>query len=720
MAIWDAIVGAAKKVVKRVADPVGYKEEQEQNELLAYWKRIFNQDYNAHKPWREQWDQWEREYQGWREFGNIRDTVNAANKQVRTIINFPRMIIEALIDLNIPQADFRPVAKDDEKAVESLKNYVSYVVRSSQPTLEEINLSNERRVLKFGGAFYKVHWNNNIKRAGYVGDIEISMPHPKEIIPNHSATGIHDLEHYHHVTNKTAKAILRQWPHLTKEDLENKAILYKEFDETVSNDNIMTTQEEGDRDSGLNRYTIIETTYRDEDGDICKLWWSGDLLIKHIPKFYYRRDENGNIMEKEPLEEDLVVRAGIDPETGEERYVTIPAYQKVPTGEVDPETGEPVYELVQTELEPYIPKCFDIIYQPYIPRDRCFWGISIFEDLHDPFESIKKFIYIVEEKFLRGDKKIIVDDEELKNKLLDPLSEIIVAQNAANVKTVDFGGIDGIALIEKWKEWMQLMTGATNPVLGVHDPGVKSGKQAQTYIDAANFKVAIKSAYKAAAYRQLYRVIADFALAFADYDRPYRLTGNNLTESEVIYGTFNRLNMLRDDNGNLIWPDFDIENKTGDAGWMQSKGQIFENVTILANNGRFEPSPGNLYLLKILQKLGIPYLDDIISEMEQEVALMKQQMYGGMPVAGQSAGGQPPPVDPQQMAAMIAQFPLDVQRKLIRLAPEELGAFFNLPPDVQAILAQQQLDDIKFFLQATPNEQNQMLQEWQEQIERGE
>lgn len=701
MGIWEGIKTAVNKVVKRVAEYKDEKEQEQQEvELLTYWKRIFEQDRRAKQEWDERFDRWEAEYNGSREFDNISDPINAGNKKVRTVINFVRMIVEALLDLNVPKSDFRPVARDDEQAVESLKSYVEYVIRASKPSIEEINLNNERRVLKFGGAFWKVHWNNNIKRAGYVGDIEISMPHPKDIIPNHAATSIDDMEHYHHVTNRTAKYILRKWPYITKEELENKAALYREYDEIIDSQQIpVTDPQPGDKESGLEKYTIIETTYRDEDGDVCKLWWSGDLLIKHLPKFYYRRDDEGNIITTEVLEAGTEIRAGID------------------------ESGNPVFRMLEqdTEVEYYIPRSFDLIYQPYIPRDKCFWGISIMEDIHDPFESIKKFVYITEEKFLRGDKKIVVDDEELKNKLLDPLSEIIVAQNASNVKTVDFGGTDGIMLIEKWKEWLQLLTGSTNAVLGVHDPGVKSGKQAQTYIDAANFKVAIKSAYKAAAYRQLYRVIADFALAFADYDRPYRLTGKN---NEIIYGTFNRLNMLRDMNGNYIWPDFDIENKTGDAGWMQQKGEIFENITILANNGRFEPTPGNIYFLKILQKLGVPYLDDIIESMEADLAQMQMQAPPGQPLGlppGQPPETpQPPMVDPQQMAAMLMQFPPDIQQKLINLAPEELGAFFDLPPDVQVILAQQQLDDIKFFLQATPNEQNQMLQEWQEQLERGE
>jgi hypothetical protein len=448
--------------------------------------------------------------------------------------------------------------------------------------------------------------------------------------------------------------------------------------------------EEGSRESGLNKYTIIETTYKDKDGDICKLWWSGDLLIKHVPKFFYRRDEEGNPTDKEKLEEDLQVRMGVDPETSEELYDTIPAYIEQDTGEVD-EFGLPITEMVQNEVEYYIPKCWDIIYWPFIPRDKCWWGISIMEDVWDIQEAIKKAIYIHEEKHLRGTRKIICESEEDRQKISDPLSEVIVIRNPATVKDIDFGNdIDGIQWVNQLKEWMQLLTGTTDSALGVHNPGVTSGKQAQAYIEQANYKIALKSAYKAAAYKQLYRTVADFALAFCDYDRPYRIAGDRDVEE---YGVYNRLNMLRDLSGNLIYPDYDIE-IGAEAGFMKSKPQIFDALTNLAGQGRFEPSPGNLTFLKIIDKLGVPNLRDVIDQMEQDIQQQQQQMQ----MQQQAMQAQQPPAPPQQPPApgpmppqdggippevqqVLQQLPPEVQQMVAQLPPEQAMQFLSLPPE---------------------------------------
>lgn len=578
---WGELMGNKEMVVDA-------KKEEEDAELLEKWQPVFEADKRAKMPWNNRFDAWESIYNAGRDFQNMEDENNNANKSPRTIINFPRMIIESLIALDVPDPDFKAVAQDDEDTIEALKHYVMYVVRSAQPSLEEMNLHNERRVMKLGGAFTKIHWNNNAKKAGYVGEIELSAPHPKDIIPNHGATSIDDMEHYHHPNNRTANYITRKWKHITKDMLEQKAQLFKEYDEISGSQRItISDQESGDQEMGLEKYTIIETTYLDEDGDLCKFWWSGDLVIIHIPKFYYRRD-NGEILKS--------------------------------------------HEYEGKDADYYIPKSWDLVYQPFIPRDKCFWGISIMEDVHDINEAIKKAVYQHEEEHLKGNIQLLVGSQELKIALESSISKVHYVQDPnQNVKEINMrGNVDGVAWINQLKEWMQLLTGATNSALGVRDAGVTSGKQAQVYVEQANFKVALKSAYKASAYKRIYRVIADFAMAFVDEERPFRIKGTpppNLDptapQPKAMYGKFDRLAMLKDKSGNFIYPDYDIE-INAESGFMKSKSEVFNTLSNLAGQGRFEPNPGNLTFLKLLNKLGVPDLQAVIDEMAQNVKLSQE------------------------------------------------------------------------------------------------
>ena len=595
---WKKPFRALKKKVKKIVAPA-IEYDQETIDLLDYWQKQFEIDRFAKKKYDTLMDQWENMYNGNREFENVN---RRQEKEARTVVNFPRLIVEALIDMTIPDHDFKPVTAADESSINALKSYVGYVLRSSSPSLEEMNMSDERRVSKLGGTFKKVHWNNNIKRAGYVGEIEISNPHPKDIIPNKSATNFSDdMEHYHLPINRTEKYILRKWKDVTKDMLEEKAILYAEYDEILGDQRVTTvTDTTGvSKDTGLGKYTIIETTYRDEDGDICKLWWSGDLLIKHLPKFFYRRDEDGKPYRTETIEAGTQVRKGLD------------------------EYGNISYRVVDQDIEAeyYIPTCWDIVYQPFIMRDKCAWGISIMEDVWDLQESIKKALYSFEENFLKGRKKIMTGSSEIARKLNDPTSEIIHVSDPMEIKEVDLStNIDGVQWVNQLKEWMQLITGVTDAALGIHQPGVTSGDQAQAYISQSSNKLAIKSAYKSTSYKTLYRTIAEFALAFCDDDRPFRITGE---KGESMYGEFNRLSMLRDVNGDLIYPDFDIE-ISAEVGFMKNKSEMMNSIVSLAGQGRFEPTPGNMLILKILDKIGVPHLKEVIGQMEQDLQQAQQ------------------------------------------------------------------------------------------------
>ncbi len=625
---------ARKAAAKLARADDAYEPSEDERRLVETWKKRFAVDKRQKEEWDERFEYWESLYSGKREFGNL---TNDIDKTPRTLINWPKRFIEQHLDLNIPEPDLKPVAEDDEFMVKRLEGQVKYTIRASQPSLEEMNQQDERRVKKYGGCFRKVHWNNALRRAGYVGDVELSNPHPKHIVPNAGATSIDDMEHYHHVVNRTGNYIVRRWPHITLDALEKWADLDKGYDELTGKQDIEVTQEAThEPDSGLAKYTVVETTYRDEDGDICKFWWSGDLPIKHVPKFYYRRDERGQPLTEETATQPVQVFVGWGA-TGEPQFRVVEEGEKIPL---------------------YVPTCWDIVYQPRIPRDLCFWGISVYEDVADAQESVNKMVYGVEEQILKGRTKIFTTDEELKNRIQDPLSEVILTSDLNLVKEVQFGGdLEGhLAWLRMMKEVIQEMMGAENPVMGKPSPNVTSGRQAEMYIAQAQAMADAASAAKTAAYKRLYRVIADFHLAFSDYDRPYRLEGQAPDGGDV-YGTFNRLNMLRDRQGHLVYPDYDVE-IGAESGFMRQKSEILQMLTWLASGGRFEARPDNLVLLRVLDKLGVPHLKEAIRHMEDVIrkqeaaaqaqtrAMVTRQQQGGVVPGGaqqQGQGAQAPP-----------------------------------------------------------------------------
>jgi hypothetical protein len=672
LSLLDTLMRPVKAVRKKLAERKQTKmAEDKKTELIDKWKIQFESDRRAKSPIDSEINENEEYYQGKRTFGNLRDEGYNQSREVRTVINLVRTPIEALIDLSVPQPDLSAVARDDEYAVKVMNRYVDYVCKSQD--LEEINLENERRVKKFGGAFYKVHWNNAIKYGSYVGDIEISNPHPKHIIPNAGCISMDAMEHYHHVINQTQKYTLRRWKGVTKEDLEDKAILYTEYDELADGTNKVTvdgTTTSSSNESGLKRYTIIETSYLDDDGDMGKLWWSGELLLDHTPKFYWHRDDNGEPTDVEILELGTLIRTGID-DAGQP---IMKAIEEIST-DTDMQVLDAAGNLIGIKVDYYIPTGWDIIYQPYLPKDLSFWGTSMIDDIKDLYESILKAVYIQEESFLRGRKKIITDNDEDAKKIMDPGTEVI--RLVGTVKEIDIGTtIDGIGWINWLWSQIQLITGATNSAMGIHDPGVKSGKQAQLYVSQANFKANLASTYKAIAYRKLYRTVSDFAMAFCDDDRPFRLSGE---KNKPEYGKFSRLSMLRDDSGNVIYPNWDIS-VSAQAGFLQNKSEVFNQIVQLASQHAFEPTAGNVAYLKVLQKLGVPYMESIVRDLEealkkqeemvkQQQDLQRQQMKIQQQNQGQNQQNQPqaPQAQPPSPEEIIKQLPVQQQAQMMQM-----------------------------------------------------
>ena len=401
------------------------------------------------------------------------------------------------------------------------------------------------------------------------------------------------------------------------------------------------------------------------------------------------------------------------------------------------------------EVDYYVPKSWDLIYQPFIPRDKSFWGISIMEDIHDINEAIKKAVYQHEEQHLKGNKKILCDSQEVKIALESSISSVIYVKDPnQSTKEIDMNSnIDGVAWINQLKEWMQLLTGATNSALGVRDQGVTSGRQAQVYVEQANFKVALKTAYKASAYKRIYRTIADFALAFVDEARPFRIKGEPLQDPnadpstpqpKAQYGKFDRLAMLKDMSGNYIYPDFDIE-INAESGFMKSRSEVFNTLSNLAGQGRFEPNPGNLTFLKLLNKLGVPDLQGVIDEMGQIVRQMQQApkqeeqkgpaesiSFRDLPIAGQiqlaaKAGIQLQPQDLEQMqptgeaqgTAGESRMPQEGKQpqEEANIPPEILQAIQELPESIQELLLKMDPDKLEVFLSRPQEEQIAILQQ---------
>ncbi len=97
------------------------------------------------------------------------------------------IIVESQVDPNVPQPQFRGRDNDmDSRKAREREYAVRYVAENNR--LSDMNTRNERRLLKYGDAFWKAYWDSEMRCGSYEGDIRIRDIPVEAIYPDPSVT----------------------------------------------------------------------------------------------------------------------------------------------------------------------------------------------------------------------------------------------------------------------------------------------------------------------------------------------------------------------------------------------------------------------------------------------------------------------------------------------------------------------------------------------------
>jgi len=585
------------------------------------------------QPWNEKFDREEKIYVGDRTFGNTYSA--SASDDARTPIRISQSIIEAQIDLNIPEAVFKPIAEDDEAAVRKLQAEADYTIRNSD--LDEVNSSAERVVKKHGITCYKVLWNFNYQGPGFRGRPEIIEVHPKNIAWAAGSVDKNKCRCMYHVENETLQDCIKKYGDIAKKLPEYGLCADIKYDtvgdgngSNVKNTNDVNAQVDlfsEQMNHPLTKYAVVEKWYLDDDDELCLTVFSDKLILLKKPKYYHRRkydpgkeefelDEKGNeaLLDSETVEEDYGYDEEYNDENGETKKVSI---VKIPKG-----TKIPYYY-------PKGPKSIPIVIQNNIPRSKSIVGISDIERTADFEQTMKKMVYKHEEKILKGTTKILYNKqrEEEASQLLDNDDLTIIPVNDVNdFKAVDFkdNGREALEFYSFISDQLQYMIGITSVWQGINKGESQSGKMTDSLINQTAEKIGIKANEKNIAYKRIYQLLCDHILCFSDGDRPYRIDSKLKPE----YGTFNKLDMVKMTGNTPTWSGWDIE-ISAEPAMNKNRPVMIEQIKELANSGYMEPTEKNLLVWKLMSKLNFPYADTILQalqeQFDQQMAIQQQQ-----------------------------------------------------------------------------------------------
>ena len=167
-------------------------------------------------------------------------------------------------------------------------------------------------------------------------------------------------------------------------------------------------------DNKNNYLSIVEAWYKDKDGDICVITWINDEIIRDVPKFFYKRDEQGKLIEFDEIE---IEQPPLDDGMGN-LIPQPPQMVRVPV---------------------HVPKRFPFVIQYNVPKEKSYYGKADPDIIYDQQEAIKKVLSSHEQKLIKGQSKIFVrKGENLTTKINDAELQIIEVEDPnTSVKVVD-------------------------------------------------------------------------------------------------------------------------------------------------------------------------------------------------------------------------------------------------------------------------------------------
>ena len=246
------------------------KKTREQQNKLRMWQERLGANDTAYELQYRKMDRREELYLG----SNLLTPVTERQRADRTphVRNLCAELIEAQVDSTIPQPKVTAVRRKDER----LAKIVEDMLRNELDRLpfEELNDLMSRTVPIQGGAAFLVEWDNGKSGRDAVGDLTVSMVHPKQIVPQDGVyTGIADMD-YLLLKIPQTKAYIRRRYHVDVED------------ETETEPDIRGSGEDDAADDLVTQYVAY---YRNRSGGIGLYSWVGETPLEDLEDYQARR-----------------------------------------------------------------------------------------------------------------------------------------------------------------------------------------------------------------------------------------------------------------------------------------------------------------------------------------------------------------------------------------------------------------------------------------------
>lgn len=704
------------------------KKKQDEKKLRL-WQGRLSRNQNAYQDEYDKMDDRERLYQGQHKVKPVVE--RDRKKETPHVRNICAELIESQVSSSIPQPKVTARRKEDELKAKLIEDMLRNEL--DRMPFEYMNDMMERTNPIQGGGAFLVEWDNTKRTHTTVGEVAVSVLHPKMVLPQDGVyTGVEDMDYIILKIPQTKGYIKRQYGVDLHDEHEEEPDI-RGLDEAAADD--MVTQ-----------YVGYE---RSDSGGINKFSWVGDQILEDLEDYQARRLRRckrcGALepMVAEPMElqtmdgtrppqhpdlmtpvpeipEDSAVelpkarpqrgnrkacpycggtRWEESPEEFEEIYIPIqrsdgtqiPGAQMVEraSGNVFDAMGLPV---IETAMEPtkipfYKPDIYPVILQKNVSVHGRFLGASDLDSIVDQQNTLNHLSAKIIDKLkksgsyvsLPDSARIQYDSEDMK---------VIRLDSPADKAMIDVYNLEGnisqdMAYEAQVYEQARQVIGITDSFQGRKDTTATSGKAKEFSAAQSAGRLESKRVMKNATYAALFEAIFKFRLAYADEPRPViskDIHGNTQ------YDEFNRYDFLeQDEAGEWYWNDQFLFSCDSTAPLASNREAMWQETRMNLESGAFGDPTKLQTLILFWSKMEIlhypdagatkKYLEEELRRQQQEqmMAVQMQQMQAQQ--AAQQSQAQAQQANVEQAAIQQAQ--ADAARDagmMQQAAPAQAGA----------------------------------------------
>ena len=482
---------------------------------LEFFKTLYQCAENAYAPKLEAFERAMRQYKGSTE-------IDGSDETAITVRNITYEIVESQVssDIPSPKADATSYSEKRGRNATSIER-LCRSIRSKLP-FDEMNDIDERYTYVYGGSVWYIDWDNTSEYMGEVGGVRIECLSPCDFIPQPSIYDIDDME-YCFLKFVTTKSELTRRYGIPEEQTSLADFEYEYDGEADASDTVKT----------------VTCFYRDEDGEIGRFIFSGDLVLSDLPRYYMRKQR---ICLECGEDEDLCRCGKKKVENADVEYEVIRDYDCNGDG-----------HLSSVEIPYYVPRLFPVVIRKNTSAEKQLFGQSDCDYIRPEQQAINKVESRILQKLLRAAITPIVPEDasiSLNNSVFGQVIKMKPGESAAQYGKVDTTPniSQDIAEAERLYDHAKRVIGISDAFQGV-DTGAyaESGYAKQLRINQASGRLESKKKMKYAAYARIDKIIFSLYLAFADEPRrlSYKDAYGRIHESEFSRYDFIELDPIK-------------------------------------------------------------------------------------------------------------------------------------------------------------------------------